>query len=624
MEKNKSDGGLYLVIVPKITMIKRTKIVLQGLLFAFVIFVGNTAFAQPSVSDARQYAADKNYGKAIELYSELYSLSPDSVYSEYLTTLIAAKKYKDAEKTVEKQMTLRENPYLHIDLGIVYSSEGKEEKGKEEFETVLKMVNGDDMLTQRVVKAFTDAGKDDYAILAYEKTIQLVGSPFIYAGPLAALYAKTGALDKAIDLLVGTYNPAQFGNVENIKTLLLQILGNDPDKLEQTQKILVKKINAQPENIYYAELLTWIFTQKNDWDGALIQIEAIDERNQETGKRLVDLARSATNAKQYQAAVKAYDDVIAKGKGLDNYATASSEKLATLLTQLKNNPAYKPEDVTSLEKLYDSFMVEFPKYYSTQTTTDFATLEAQYGNDVPKAIDILQKGIAVPDTRRNIAGNFKLQLGDYYVLVGQLWEASLEYSQVDKEFKQDDLGEDARFRNAKLAYYRGDFDWAQRQLRVLKSATSELIANDALYLSVLITENVEDSNLVPLQRFANAGLLLFQNKDKEAEDLLDSLNKAFPKHPLNDDILMLRAEIAIKHRDYNKALGYLKNIYEQYGKDVLGDDAVFKMAEIYQDDLHQIDQAKHFYEQLIIDYPGSTYVQTARQKLAELNNGTTP
>src|SRR5262249_39209495 len=160
-----------------------------------------------------------------------------------------------------------------------------------------------------------------------------------------------------------------------------------------------------------------------------------------------------------------------------------------------------------------------------------------------------------------------LQMGDYYLIAGKMWDASLTYSQVDKEFKQDFMGEDARFRNAKLAYYRGDFDWAQRQLTILKSATSELIANDALYLSVLITENVEDSNLVPLQRFAYADLLLFQNKDKEAETLLDSLTKAYPKHPLNDDILMLRANIAIKHRNYEKALGYLETIHKQYGED---------------------------------------------------------
>lgn len=602
---------------------KRMNQVKKGLLITVMMLIGHAIFGQTSVSSARQYASDKNYEKAIDIYSEIYGVSPDSVYAEYLGTLIAAKKYKAAEKLVEKQMTLKENPFLHINLGKVYEAEGKEDKAKGEFDILLKMVNGDDMLTQRIVTAFTDAGKDDYAILVYEKAIQLLGNSYVYSSPLAALYARTGALDKALEVLVGGA-PGQYVNLENAKTLLLEILGNNADKLQQAQRILVKKINEQPDNVYYAELLTWIYTQKNDWDGALIQIEAIDERNKETGKRLLDLANLATNAKQYETAIKAYDDVIAKGKDMPNYTMAKSEKLTASLTQLKNNPSFKPEDVARLENQYDSFLVEFPKYYGTQTTADFALLEAQYGNDVPRAIEILKKGLEEPDTRRNMGGLFKLQLADYYVLIGQLWEASLTYSQVDKEFKQDAVGEDARFRNAKLAYYRGDFDWAQRQLNVLKSATSELIANDALDLSVLITENVEDSNLVPLQRFAYAGLLLFQNKDKEAEELLDSINKAFPKHPLNDDILMLREEIAIKHRDYNKALGYLKNISDQYGTDVLGDDAVFKTAEIYQNDLRQNDQAKHFYEQLIIDYPGSTYVQTARKRLAELNSGTTP
>ncbi len=216
-------------------------------------------------------------------------------------------------------------------------------------------------------------------------------------------------------------------------------------------------------------------------------------------------------------------------------------------------------------------------------------------------------------------------MGDYYVLTGRIWEASLLYSQVDKDFKNDALGEDARFRNAKLSYYRGDFPYAQEQLSVLKASTSELIANDALYLSVLITENTaKDSINIPFERFAYADLLLFQNKDKEAETLLDSITTAYPKHPLNDDVLMLRAKIADKHHDYNRELDYLKIIYEKYGKDVLGDDAVYKTALIYDKNLNKPELAKSFYEKLIIDYPGSTFVQAARKRLSDLNNPSLP
>jgi tetratricopeptide (TPR) repeat protein len=197
------------------------------------------------------------------------------------------------------------------------------------------------------------------------------------------------------------------------------------------------------------------------------------------------------------------------------------------------------------------------------------------------------------------------------------------YSQVDKDFREDLLGEEARFRNAKLAYYRGDFDWAQGQLTVLKASTAELIANDALYLSILITENLaEDSNYVPLRRFAYADLLLFQNKDKEADALLDSIVTHYPEHPLYDDILLQKAKLAQKHRAYDKALAYLNIIHDKHGKDVLGDDAVFRIADIYERYLQKPEQAKKYYEMLILEYPGSTYIQTARNKLGALQSAT--
>jgi tetratricopeptide (TPR) repeat protein len=295
------------------------------------------------------------------------------------------------------------------------------------------------------------------------------------------------------------------------------------------------------------------------------------------------------------------------------------------MDRLEEDPAFKQEDVAKLQAAYAAFFEELPQYYATETLRDYARLEAQFAGNPVKAIELLTKAIAEPSARRDFTGWCKLQLGDYHILIGKIWDASLYYSQVDKAFREDMLGEEARFRNGKLAYYRGDFEWAQGQLSVLKASTSELIANDALYLSVLITENIPpDSNYVPLRRFAYSDLLLFQNKDAEASAILDSISTAFPKHPLKDDILLLHAKISQKHRDYSKALGFLEQIYKEHGQDVLGDDAVFKTAEIYEKFLSQKEEAKKYYEKLILDYPGSTYVQTARVRLAELQSPALP
>ena len=594
-----------------------------GFCIASILLLTNNTYAQ-YVEIKTNQTEDKPTDSVIiqEDISKLFEKDPNTYYTPYFDSMIERKKFKIAEKVVLdklKQSFNQPDPQLFIDLGNVYLKLNKETKAKEQFDKALKMVNGDDMLTKRLAKSFLEIGRIDYAIHIYERATNILMNPNIYSGVLANLYTQNGQLEKAIEFLF-IRNPGLNVNVDYTKTILLQILGNDPVKLQQVQKIVINKINEQPENIYFVDILTWIYTQKNDWDGALLQIEAIDERNKEQGKRLIEFARTAANDRQFDIADKAYNDVLAKGRDMPYFMVATSEQMSTNLARLKNDPGSANKGIIdSIIRKYDNYSNENLQFNSAETASEYAQIEALYANNAEKGILILQSAITRPDIRRDQVGRLKLQMGDYYLLLGKIWDASLTYSQVDKEFKQDLMGEDARFRNAKLAYYRGDFDWAQRQLLILKSATSELIANDALALSVLITENVEDSNTYPLRRFAYADLLLAQNKDSVALQLLDSITNAFPKHPLVDDILMLHAKIAEKHHDYEKALLYLDKIYKEYGTDVLGDDAVFKKAEIYQINLHDKEKAKQYYEQLIIEYPGSTLIQTARQRLHDIN-----
>jgi len=578
-------------------------------------------FAQEDLlSQAQVYTIQKNYDKALDIYQLLYDKNPlnKEVYSAYLKTLLDKKDYKQAQKLAEKQAGLQpRNPLFILDLGRVYLMSGKEKKAEETFDAALSLMTGDDMTTVNMVNAFIVMQREDYAIKTYERAIELLHNPFIYANALARLYAKNNEMDKAVAIIVEA-GPHQMGGTDDTKSLLLELLGNDPKKLQEAQKAIIKKINENPTNVFYSDLLTWFYTQKDDWNGALVQIKAIDRRNKENGQRLLSFAQLATKEKKYDVATDALNSILEKGKQEPLYAAASAQKLNVSMIKLEEDYNFKKEDLAALEKEYDQYLTDFPQYYTSETLLQYATLEAQYANNADKAIELLEKAIAQPAANRNFVGTAKLQLGDYYVLQGKVWDASLIYSQVDKTFKEDILGEEARFRNAKLAYYRGDFEWAQGQLDVLKASTSELIANDALYLSVLITENIPpDSNLVPLRQFANADLLLFQNKDKEALQVLDSISTAYPQHPLNDDILMQRAAIAVKHREYEKALGFYKTVSDKYGDDVLGDDALYKTAELYERYLKQPADAKRYYEELIIKYPGSTYVQIARRKLSE-------
>ena len=87
------------------------------------------------------------------------------------------------------------------------------------------------------------------------------------------------------------------------------------------------------------------------------------------------------------------------------------------------------------------------------------------------------------------------------------------YSQVEKDFKHEVIGQEAKFKKIKIDYYTGKFNWAQAQLNILKQSTSKLIANNAMELSLLISDNLNlDTTQLTLQIYANAELLIFQNK----------------------------------------------------------------------------------------------------------------
>jgi predicted negative regulator of RcsB-dependent stress response len=589
-------------------------------LLAFSVCCSSAAYAQQdSLTKARAYMEAHNFEAAIDIYERLYVTEPGhEVHAEYFDALLAAKQYKDAERLLSSPPPGGIPRAVElVNQGRIQLAQGKQKKAEEYFEEAVTMVNGDEMITIRIANAFEKLQRDDLMIQVYERARAVIGNPYFYSEQLARLYAKQGEIDNAIvTLIVGS--PWQQGGLESTKSSLLDILGNDQKKMQQAQKILVKKINEQPGNQSFPEILIWLYTYKDDWEGALLQVQAIDERNREDGQRLMDFARLARREKKYDVAIKALDGVVEKGPERQYYQTAMAERLSVRFEQLKENYAYTAADAQSLSGGYESFLKEVPHYYASETAREYAMLEAQYNNNPQKGIDILQKTIEQPHIRKDLLGQAKLQMGDYHILTGKIWEASLLYSQVDKANKEDMLGEEARFRNARLSYYRSDFKWAQGQLKVLKASTSELIANDALYLSILITENMPDSVTDALSRFAYADLLLFQNKDKEAAALLDSIATAFPKHPLQDDILMAHAKISEKHREYDKAIAFYDKVSNKYGDDVLADDALFRAAQVYELKLKKPDDTKRVYEDLIVRFPGSTYVQVARKKVAEL------
>jgi TolA-binding protein len=573
---------------------------------------------------AAEYFQKGEFDKASMLYKKLMDNFPNNAlyYDSYLTCLLNIKDYATAEKELIKLSKKKNNPNLlkyRVDLGYVYGLDAQDEKQKKEFEKIISEIKASPEQVQTVASAFRRREQLDYAIKAYERGRKLLKDNNAFSMDLALLYKESNDYQHMFDeyMTLLDNNPYDF---EAVKDFMQEAVMKD-EGYEIFKKLLLKRAQANPDNYIYADMLSWLYMQRKDFYSAFIQARSVDKRLHEGGRRLIDLAKVVAGFRDYDLAEKIYQSVVDQGQEAPYYLMAKRGLLDIKYIKITRGGNYSDSDVAILTAAYKEFLNTYGmlRQESSEVVLRLAEMEAQYEKMPLKAIYLLKEYIENPGIEKKSIARAKLALGDYSMLSGEIWEATLYYSQVEKMYEDDPMGHEAKFRNARLSFFNGDFDWAKAQLDVLKSSTSELIANDAMQLSLLIADNLGlDSTEKPLKLFAEADFLIFKDQFELAEKKLDSINAKYPHHSLDDDILMERAQIAFKKRDYKTALAFYEKVYTEYGKDILGDDALFKAAELEEQYLNEPLKAKDLYEKLIISYPGSVYTVEARSRFRRL------
>jgi tetratricopeptide (TPR) repeat protein len=588
------------------------------------------AYAQQDTSAdfaiARQYRMNGEFDKALPLFQQLWNSQPDDIlfYKGLYNCMLNLKKYDDGIKLVKKQM--KRNPSdatLFVDLGNIYKTENDLKNETASFDAAIDHLASNAAQIGLLANAFDEANENDYVIKVYLKARDLLSSPEGFTLELASAYAKendaTSAIRYYLDALETTQ--ADETQIEN----KLQSNLTDAKYRQELQMQLYKRIQKDPDNNTFPDLLVWLYVQQNDYADAFIQVKAIDRRNHEDGARVFRFAQNAYDEGEYDVAIQADEYLITeKGNQSQYYLPAKSDLLETYQTKISVDP-YTTADLQQLEKLYQDYFTEFGKNEQTlYALRNYASFEARYQNNLTLAIATLQQTIKLPAHDDEMTAECKLDLGDYLLMNNQPWDASLTYAQVDKAFADAPVGEEARFKNAKFWYYMGEFDLSKAQLDILKAATSQLVAIDAIALSVFMTDNMGmDTNKIPMQIFARADLLAFQNKNDDALKTLDSLTTEFPQHALNDDAIYKKGLVELQKKDFAAAAIYFQQVDSAYSTDLLGDEALFTLAKLYENQLNNKAKAMDLYKELLFKYKGSLYLAEARRRFRELRGDAT-
>jgi tetratricopeptide (TPR) repeat protein len=603
------------------------------LLFALLISLFSPVLVysqgQNNIELANQYAATGEYDKAVIYFEKWYNSDPFTAYAPYLNALFALKDYEKAEKLIKKQIKkIPTNAVLWVDLGQVALMQNKEELAKDHYAKAIKSLFPDIQQIQNLGNAFVEKRKLDYAELTFLEGRKMMGETYPFSFELAEVYAQQQEPQKMVDEYINLldFNDAYMANIQAIlqNKIAFDTEGGLADIVRTALLRKVQKGNQKP---VYNELLFWLVLQEKDFETALIQAKALDKRNDENGSRLLTLGKLCVSNQQYAIAEECFDYVIRKGATNPNYISARMELIAAKDAAITTSGAYTKSDLLSLEKQYQEALTELGRNQVTaQLISNYAHLEAFYLNKTDEAIALLEETINLPRVSPLFVAQCKLELGDILILNGQVWDASLYYSQVDKDYKHDAIGREGKFRNARLSYYMGEFEWAAAQLNVLKAATSQLISNDAMQLGLLIMDNMgldSDTNTTPLLKYSRADLLAFCNHNDEAILTLDSLLTEFPSHSLTDEAWFKQATLYYRKGDFTKAAALYQKVYDSYPDDILGDDALYKLAEITENKLNDKNKAKELYETLLTKFPGSLFTVDARKRFRLLRGDQT-
>jgi tetratricopeptide (TPR) repeat protein len=581
------------------------------------LWITATGWAQPHLELANQYFKNGEYEKAAAIYAQLMETNrnqSDLYFDRYLTCLLNLERYEDAENALKKQIKRSpNNARLYVLYGGLYERLGKTEEAQAMYERAIANLPSDYSAIYSLAEAFVQSARFDYAIRTYERGNQLAKDPRRFAYQLAEIYRRKGEMAKMIEYYLN-HVEADPSRLSLVQTQLSRHLP-EADYPELQRQLYARLQNA--DNPDFVELLAWSFIQRKDYKNAMRQYKALDKRLNENGQRVFQLANDAANARQYETATSGYEYIVQeKGPRNPFFFSAKRELMKTRRRKITEGYAYTEQDLRTLEAEYEQFIAEYGQNRNTaDIIIELSDLEAYYLNDLPKAIRLLETLINTPGIPRHLVGRAKINLGDYYLMSGDIWESTLLYSQVDKEFREEMLGQEARFKNARLSYFNGDFEWAQAQFDALKASTSKLIANDAIDQSVFIMDNLNtDATTEAMAIYAQAELLVFQNRFAEALRLLDSLRTTFPQSGLQDDVLYLKAQIAEKKRDYEQAVAYYQEIVEKFPNDIRADNALYAQALLFEEKLEQPQKAMELYEKLFVDYSDSVFSVDARKR----------
>lgn len=594
--------------------------------FLFISYSKNLFSQDNNELIANNLYNQKDYVKAGILYEQLTENQPENelYHYRYLQCLVQTSNFDKANKYIKRKIKKSSQPLPYIiDDCYLAIRTSDTEKADRILKLILEKIKSDYSAHLYAFQLFERYEMRSQCIAILEQAQNEFGPLPEIVNQLAVLHLESGNRLKGIQIYVDMLASGRVG-FNNIQHLLESHLADSAD-IAAFQAVLLKEIQVNPDNNQLTMALNYTFIKQENWPKAFIFAKALDKKLKEKGFRVYELGELCVSNKAYDVALQCFQYcTMASNESDENRiwqkAWIKQAEIAYIQFLNKGNPNETVALIQLLRKVENQFGPSQETIENALNLAQLLVATDSAGRGFKSAESLIRRYLedGVIRNRYSLA-RLKIALADVIMSSGDLWTSELLYAQVEKDFKEEEIGQLAKFKRAELSFFRGDFDWASMQLNVLRGATTQLISNDAMELALIIIDNLGvDSNYQALNWYGKAMLAQRQMKFASANNYLDSIVKTYPGHALSDEALFVRAQMEIAQRNYQKASELLETLTIAFGFDILADNAYFQLANLYQYRLNKPEKAMQYYQTILEKYSSSVYVVDARREFRKL------
>ena len=593
-------------------------------LLTIVLLSFNKVYGQQEFRIALEYYNNREFEKAESVLETLLKKNINSTYLRYyLNSLVEQKKYDETEKAIKYYMRKAgDNASLKVDIGQIYKLMGKTKESEKYYREAISgsLTNRNSVVS--VASKFINSREFEWAERTYfEASKKLKGESF--EQELATVYYYMRRYDEMVDIYLELLARSD-GFLQMVQNRLNSAIYTDTDKslTDIVEQKLLLKIQQYPKHDVFNEMLIWIYIQQNNYSGAYIQARALDLRNRENGKRLITLAKRATDSKDYETAIKAYNDVLEYGEFSPFYNEAYREKLHVLYARIKTGLVADIETINNTIELYKNAITRFGYQHDfLPTILNFIELSSIYSETYTEALQAIEKAENIKGLTTVDIANIEVLKADIMLYQNKIWDATLIYAKIERDNKENPIGYEAKFRKVKMAFYLHDFEWAKSQIDVIKASTTKLTSNDAIEMSIALYEgwSETDSTQQQLKLYATALLKHAQHDVQNALIIVDSV-VAMQNSFLSVEALNLKGKILQENARYAEAAEAYEKAVTFYSYETNSDFSLFQLGKLYSEHLNDNDKAIELFTKLLHDYKSSIFCVEARHLIHNIRH----